>query len=151
LVFPPRFETVAAAGFVGLRHDAHEVGRQLDPGRSGRASTNRSDRWTIVERPLGRQRSFGVRRLLGLPRVLGRWSLFLLPRLLGVRRLLGLLRLLGLWRLLGRRRRLRLGRSTERLQRKAEDAREPRSRSSLGDLELTLVDLLSGSQEPRHL
>jgi hypothetical protein len=50
LVLPPGFETVVAAGFVGLRHDAHEIVRQLDPCNSGRASTNRSDRSTNVER-----------------------------------------------------------------------------------------------------
>jgi hypothetical protein len=88
LVFPPRFETVKAAGFVGLRHDAHEIRRQFDPGNSGRASTSRSDHSTIVERPRGRQRGFGVRRPLGRQRGFG------------VRRPLGLARPLRLaWHL----------------------------------------------------
>ena len=151
LVLPPGFETVVAAGFVGLRHDAHEVGRQLDPCNSGRAPTNRSDRSTNVERSLGRGRWFGWWRRFGRQQGFGR------QRWLGPERLVGRSQGFGARRPLGLAWTLRLawhvglGQAAGRLQRKTEDARQPRSRSGLGELELCRVDLLSGSQEPRHL
>ena len=70
-LIPARSGTVVAAGFVGLLHDANELGRQLDPRGWGRASANWSDRWAVVERPLGHQRMLSVGRLPGLPRLLG--------------------------------------------------------------------------------